>query len=242
MPKVREKYIRGLVKRHKRTAQIVASGRAYEHLNTGKNPHYEAGLKDLPFESCLIHNKCNKIGKVRTRPKWLTSLAVFEPDSEGYPIQVEVYETNDFKASNYRKIKALDKFCNYYQPLYKKKEVTLFFLTFTAMNKAKLSFKTMLKVIREYFKRIGFPIRGFIWTLEVSENLHAHYHIAIATDRMNLKGKEIPELLKFDNIWGMRTEIDFVKKNVKHYMSKYFAKHNYRLEGFRSYGKSSKFK
>jgi hypothetical protein len=242
MPKVREKHIRGLVKRHKRTAQIVAKGRAYEHLSTGKNPKYEAGLKDLPFESCLIHNKCNKTGKVRTAPKWLTTLAVFESDSEGYPIISGHYETDDFKASNHRKIKALDKFCSYYQPLYKQKEVTLFFLTFTQLNKAKLPWKIMIKVIREYFKRIGFPIRGFIWTLEVSENLHAHYHIAIAVDRMELKGKSIPELIKFDNIWGRRTEIDFVKKNIRHYMSKYFAKHNYRIEGYRSYGKSAKYR
>ncbi|NBX28766.1 MAG: hypothetical protein EBR55_11105, partial [Chitinophagia bacterium] len=48
--------------------------------------------------------------------------------------------------------------------------------------------------------------------------------------RAKLRGGKIPKLLKFDKIWGQRTEIDFVKKNVVGYMSKYFAKSNLRHE------------
>jgi hypothetical protein len=52
----------------------------------------------------------------------------------------------------------------------------------------------------------------------------------------------IPEELKFEDLWGQRTEIDFVKKNIRHYMAKYFAKHNSRAIGRRSYGISRKLK
>jgi len=215
----------------------------YQHLSTAKNPDYEDGLRTLPFESCLIHNKSHRIGKekrgvlvVQTKPKWLTNLAVFEKDQEGSLLMKEVYGTNSFKASNNRKIKALDRFCNRYQPLYKQRKVTLLFLTFTNANKCK-EWKIMMHIISEYFKREGNKILDYVWTAEVSENLHFHYHLCIAIDRV--KWNKIPERLKFESLWGQRTEIDFVKKNVRHYMAKYFAKSNYRIEGIRSYGLSN---
>jgi hypothetical protein len=67
-----------------------------------------------------------------------------------------------------------------------------------------------------------------------------HYHVAIATNRVNLKGKKLPKLLQLERIWGCRTEIDFVKKNIEGYLRKYFAKNSYVAEKFRSYGISRK--
>jgi hypothetical protein len=212
----------------------------YQHLSTHKNPTYEDGIKTIPFESCLIHNKCNRITsengqklRVRTEPKWLTDLSMWQKDENGVLGLTGVYSSNDFKASNHRKIKSLNRFCDKYQPLFEQRKCTLLFLTFTNANKCK-PWVTMIKIIREYFKREGNPILDFVWTGEVSENLHWHYHLCIAIDRV--KWKKIPERYKFENIWGQRTQIDFVKKNVKYYMSKYFAKSNYRIEGKRSYG------
>jgi hypothetical protein len=100
----------------------------------------------------------------------------------------------------------------------------------------------MSKIVIQYFKRLGIEVRGHIWTAEVSNQLHWHYHMCVSTDRVKLEGGKFPELLKFDNIWGQYTDIDFVKKNIKHYMSKYFAKCDYRVIGSRSYGCSRKFK
>jgi hypothetical protein len=134
----------------------------------------------------------------------------------------------------------LDNFCGHYQPLYSTKKVTLLFPTFTQANKANLAWKDMVENISLRFKRIGCPIRGYVWTAEISENLHFHYHICVAIDRV--KWKKIPKQLKFESLWGKRTEIDFVKKNVRHYMAKYFAKHNYRITNQRSYGRSSKYR
>ena len=98
----------------------------------------------------------------------------------------------------------------------------------------------MIKIVKNYFDRYGTPVLDYIWTSEVSENNHWHYHLAIAIDRV--KWKTIPKNFLFERLWGQRTEIDFVKKNIKHYMAKYFAKSNYRIEGMMSYGRTKNFK
>ena len=225
--------------------------KVYTFLKRLKNPNFDEAVKRLSFEACLITtNGSKKTAKntqkevhVKTQPKWYTDLMEWEIDSStGELIPKGVYTSNDFKCSNGKKIKSLDKFCNYYQPLYKQKKVTLWFLTFTQANKAKIHFNTMSKIVIQYFKRLGIEVRGHIWTAEVSNQLHWHYHMCVSTDRVKLEGGKFPELLKFDNIWGQYTDIDFVKKNIKHYMSKYFAKCDYRVIGSRSYGCSRKFK
>lgn len=247
--KGKETAIRQLNKAKKDSARLNSGATLYTHNNTFLNPEYELGRKSLSFESCLVHDKSHffryENGQkliIKTLPKWLTNLQAWKRDQEsGEDNMVGLLQTDEFKASNYRKIKALDKFCNYYQPKYQEKEVTMLFLTFTRANYAKKDWKSMVNHIKETFKRIEIPVLGFVWTSEVSLDygIHWHYHMCIAIDRVNWK--KIPKQLKFESVWGQRTQIDFVKKNIKHYMAKYFAKHNARVEGFRSYGKSSKY-
>lgn len=238
----------------------------YTYLKLQKNPDYEGGLRRLdriygthsvgskggggespPLN--LVYKAISRTkleGKkpaeiwVKTQPKWTTDLLAWQVDElTGEAIPTEVYQTNDFKRSNGKKIKALDAFCGYYQPLYRKRKVTLLFFTFTRANYARLEWKQMMDVVVEYLKRLGLERRGYVWTAEVSEDLHYHFHLCVAIDRV--KWKTIPPSLKFENIWGQRTEVDFVKKNVRHYMAKYFAKCDPRVIGKRSYGKSKKF-
>jgi hypothetical protein len=235
-----------------RTAQLISKldnipGKAYSFLRHRENKDYDAGLRRLPFESCLIHtNGSRKYSKevwVKTRPRWYTDLMEWEiiPES-GEVLAKGVYTTNDFKRSNNKKIKGLDRFCKKYQPLYSSKKVTLFFLTFTRANFARLKWNTMSKLVMQYFKRLGMDVLGHIWTAEISDSLHWHYHICVSTKRVDFRKSGIPEGLKFEDLWGQRTEIDFVKKNIRHYMAKYFAKHNSRAIGRRSYGISRKLK
>jgi len=233
--------------------------RKYGYLNRRKNPDYEQGIIRRSFESCLNTTKGSKKTEqkhkesreyhIKTRPKWFTDLLEYSVDPDtGEMIPKGVYTSDDFKVSNGKKIKALDRFCSKYQPLYKQRKVTLFFLTFTRADFANLEWKIMIKIIVQYFKRAGLNLRGHIWTSEIGtktydktknpKDLHWHYHVCICIDRK--KFDRIPKLIKFDNIWGQRTEIDFVKKNVRHYLAKYFAKNNARVIGARSYGISRK--
>lgn len=243
-------------------AKKPSNGKHYSFLSRQRNPLYDQGLIPLEignpnnplFESCLntiksdnfrpkIDHKPKEI-YVKTQPKWFTNLLEHEYDKEtGELLAKGVYQTNDFKVSNGKKIKRLDQFCSYYQPMYKERKVTLWFLTFTRANFARLEWKQMNNIIRKYFKREGIDIRGFIWTYEISKDYHWHYHLCIATDRINIKGKGLPTKLKFDFLWGQRTELEFVKKDIRHYMAKYFSKCEYRLNnGSRSYGISKKLK
>ena len=232
--------------------------KAYTYLKRRLNPEYEGGVKRLPFESCLLTTNGSKKKPsfqpengqkdvrevhIKTRPKWHTDLMEWEIDQTSGEMHPKgVYTSDDFKCSNGKKIKALDKFCKKYQPLYRSHKVSLFFLTFTRANYANLKWNTMSKLIMQYFKRLGIEVRGHIWTAEISDNLHWHYHICICTNRVDFRETGIPPSLKFDALWGQRTEIDFVKKDVKHYMAKYFAKCNSRAIGHRSYGISRKLK
>ncbi len=244
--KVKETHLKGEIDAIKQNIRINAleiGKLLYQHLNTRKNPLYEEGLQNLPFESCLIHDKAykNRTGFLaQTSPKWLTELGVWKKDSEGNLDLKEIYQTNNHKSSNFRKIKALNSFCAFYQPLYASRKVTLLFFTFTRANFAKKSWHSMVKIVKNYFERNGTPVLDYLWTSEVSENNHWHYHLAIAINRV--KWNKIPKRLFFERLWGQRTEIDFVKKNIKYYMSKYFAKSNYRIEGLMSYGGTKNYK
>jgi hypothetical protein len=235
----KEKHIKELSKKAKKAALIKKQGSVWEHVCTHKNEGYEAGLKNLPFESSLIHNKGNRIVQVRTAPKYLTKLAEFQYCDEGLPVLSREIETNDLRAGNHRKIKAVDKWCEYWQPLYKEKKVTLFFITLTRLNYARISIGVMRKILRMNFERNGIKLLDYLWILEISEGLHAHYHLVIAVERVTFK--KIPEFLKLEKYWGQRTEIDFVKKNVRYYLSKYFSKSAWRIDqGMRAYGKMRK--
>ena len=237
--RVKEKNIRSVAKQAQKAALLKKQGSVYEHVCTMKNPEYEAGLKPLPFDSCLIHNKGSRIVSVRTAPKYLTTLAEFQYCEDGFPALTRQIETNDLRAGNHRKIKTLDKWCDYWQPLYKEKKVTLFFITLTRLNYAKLSIGVLLRVLKTNLKRNNIKLLDYLWILEISEGLHAHYHLVIAIERITFK--QIPEFLKLEKYWGQRTEIDFVKKNVRRYLSKYFSKSAWRIDqGMRAYGKMRK--
>jgi hypothetical protein len=227
---------------------------AYTFNNRVKNPDYEKEIRFLPvygagqlLRSCLIHDNAEKLPPqvmVKRQPKWITSLNRFDVDTDtGEMIRNGKIQTNEIKQSNNTKIKALDKYCDWYQPLYQAKEVSLLFHTFTRANYASLTMREMIDNVKYHYKEmLDREVRGYIWTAEVSQDLHWHYHLAVAIDRVNFSGKKIPDSMKFEDLWGQRTGVEFVRKNIRHYMSKYFAKDNARVIGTRSYGISRNLK
>lgn len=206
-------------------------------LSRGVNQDYEKGVRELPFRSCLIHDNSDGILQVKTLPKWFSNLYHERVDvATGEVLVSEVYQTHEIKSSNGRKIKRLDAFCGHFQPLYQKKQVTLLFYTLTQANEASTNISGAIDALKMRFKRREVKFLGYIWTAEVSDNLHFHYHICVAIDRLDFKGKRLPEWLKLQDVWGRRTGVEFVKRNVRRYMAKYWAKHNARVVGMRSYG------
>jgi len=195
------------------------------------------------FDSCLISNKSenvnNRVLYIKTEPKWLTSMFVSDLDLETGVDEPRVgyYRTNDLKSANNRKLKRINMFFDIYEPKFKSREVSLLMITLTRINYAKVDLATCIDAIKYRFSEIlKRRIRGYFWTLEVSANSHLHYHLIVAVDRLEIK--KIPDALKFEVLWGQRTQVEFVKKSPRGYLSKYLNKSGYRLLKFRAYGSS----
>jgi hypothetical protein len=104
--------------------------------------------------------------------------------------------------------------------------------------------RTMVECAKSRYESLGWPIRGFLWALELkaNENLdggyHIHYHLVVAVDRVRIT--EIPSALKFEDLWGQRTGVEFITKSIRSYLSKYLYKSDAKLLGKRSYSISRK--
>jgi hypothetical protein len=215
----------------------------YSYLNRVKNPNYEASLKELPFLSCLIHDNSavstHKIRYIKTQPKWFTDLWKDDIDANtGEYLGAGIYRTDEIKQSNGNRIKRLDAFCSHYQPLYERREVSLLFYTLTIANQAKTDIGGIIDVLKKRLKRREVKFYDYFWIAEVSPNRHFHYHLVIATERLNYRGSKRPKWLDLSDAWGAIAHVEFVKKNIRHYMAKYMAKHNHRVLGIRHYGTS----
>ena len=192
---------------------------------------YEDGIKDLPLRSCHKHHNSDRFLdlKVKTNPKWFTELLVHRFDADtGEIASSSIYRTDEFKQTNSRKINAIKQFCDHFQPLYAKKEVSMLFYTLTRAEHGR-SIADVINALKKRFIRNGTPILGYVWISEVSEKLHWHYHIAVAIERIDIAGKKLPDYFKLHDLWNNRTQVSFVRKNIRNYMSKYFAKNNYKM-------------
>jgi len=201
------------------------------------------------LRSCLIPINAEKINApiyyISTIPKWLTTLESTECIDTGTgEIIYADYLTDDFKAARNRKIKTVEKFCDFYEPLYRARRVSLLFHTFTRLNYSGQDMRRMLDNVKYRYSLLKRRIRGYLWALELKQNenmdggFHIHYHLVVVIDRV--QWKEIPEELKFEDLWGQRTGVEFIKKTVKGYLSKYLYKSDGKILSRRSYAISRK--
>lgn len=229
------------------TDKNVSCDTYYRFKSRRKNPEWSTE-KLIPLRSCHIHNNADKIeyeSYISETPKWLTTLEKGNIDQEtGEIIYFEDYETDDFKAAKRRKIKTLLKFCDFYEPLYRARKVSLLFHTFTRMDYSKKDMRSMVDCAKARYESLNRPIRGYLWVQQLEDNkgmdsgYHIHYHFIVAIDRLNVK--EIPSELKFEDLWGQRTGVEFIKKGVKAYLWQYLNKTDARLLRRRSYSISRK--
>ena len=231
-------------------------------LLNDKSDTFDRSKGGKSFEIDLKNEKNSKTNREKTgkkllsdrllaiakEPKWVTTLQYIEIDSEtGECLGLNTLETDSFKASNASKIRAMDVFSNAYDHLYSQRKVTLLFHTFTRANACNTTWSRFMELLLTRYKRLGVPVLGYVWVLEVGEkDSMIHYHLATAIRRTRFK--TLPKQLKFEDAWGSRTKFEFVKKNVRRYMAKYFAKNRHRVldletnRTLRSLGKSKTFK
>jgi len=226
----------------------------YTHLYTGLNNEYEQGLVDLGLRRSLLNNnsEIDSLSKpvftAELQPKYVTSMREIPYNDWGEldHKKAKIYLTDSHKQAGGRTIKKLFDFCNYYQPLYKTKEVSCILHTLTTANDVfqmkGMTMSKMMDTIKYRYETINRPIRGYFWVSEVSKDLHWHYHLVTAIDRLNIRGKGIPSALKFEDVWGARTGTEFVKRSIRTYLSNYMAKDNCKIIGQRKYSSSQQFK
>lgn len=214
-------------------------GKGFWFLNRSANPEYDSGLKAVPLRSCLLHHKAaaNSVWLVKTKPKWFTDLLQTNFDrNTGEILAQSVYRTDCLTAGNNRKIKAVNRFCDRFKEPYRKHQVSMFFYTFTIANQAKVTIKACMEAFQKRLKRRNIKLQGYIWILEISDDLHVHYHALVATDRINCKGGKLPEFLKLNDLWGANCQVQFIRKSVRYYLATYFTKNKNRIVGKRQYG------
>lgn len=217
--------------------------KAFLFLKRHPNPEYESGLKPVPLRSCLLHHNgaVSDTWLIKTQPKWFTDLLRNDIDRNTGEITAQsVYRTDCLTQGNNRKIKAVNRFCEAFKALYAARKVSMWFYTFTAANQARVNIRDCFKAFKKRLKRRGIALRGYVWILEISDNLHVHYHALVVTDRINCKGGSLPDFMKLDDVWGARCQVQFVSKGkgVRYYLAHYFTKNKNRIVGRRQYGVS----
>ncbi len=222
----------------------------FSYLKTVPNPLYFKGIRPLKstkdmnaFESCLILRKStiseqgenlkkrvksnkSRVLAIQSEPKNTVFLnCLFVDKTSGEIVGAGLHETNSHTRSNHFKIKTMDLFAEAYSDLYRQRRVSIMFHTLTCADLNQRTWSDTIRKVKTAYSSLGVSVLGYTWVLEVGTKKDmVHYHLAIAIERTFFKS--IPNVLKFEQWYGYRTEINFVKKNIRHYLAKYFAKHN----------------
>lgn len=227
------------------------------------NPDYQGGLINLsehrqklnqPLCTCLKNNNAGKVGRqffVVSEPKNLIQLVGEGYDPNSGEIVPITYQTNELKSANYRRRKVIEEFAAFYDPLFYKREISVFEFTLTNADEMDFDIRRMVDSIKYRFKSIGKKVRGYLWVLDLSSNRNdnlgyfPHYHLLIVCDRINIKGGKIPSQLKMENVWGSNTHVSLVRNSLSKWTGSYLSKNNFRVipdsgKGIRMYGKSMK--
>jgi hypothetical protein len=241
----------------------VETAFVYSHLFTVANPDHVPSLCPCPIDNNWGIKKAPKRAKraahaagftnalaIATQPAYLR---LFNKDTycanTGELIDSEIVESDSDKRTQAQKIKALKAFDNAFLPLYKRRLVTLFFVTLTRSNRAKKTIAEMIKAMKRRLKNAGHPMLAYIWVCEVSPRKHWHYHLIFAVKRVTfVKGEKRPDWENFTSMWGsgdMAANCETVKCATGKYLSRtktglYMGKAQmYSMKGYRAFGRSS---
>lgn len=213
---------------------VLKDTRRFIHISNEYNPEHRYVLCFVPSFLVNIYHKSEKLSRilVEKNPKWYSNFLDREND--------QMFAVDSWINSYKRKRKVALEFADFYEESYAKRDVSMQFHTFTQAEQSKMPFKDMVNLLKKTYENNGYPVLGYFWVAECSKNFHWHYHLALCTKRINLRGKGLPKWMKLTKQWGRRHNVVFVQKSIRNYLSKYFSKSNpYRLVGIRSIGKSS---
>jgi hypothetical protein len=193
-----------------------------------KNPYLRQNYTELLYPAEY---------RLQKLPKYTHGFFQEKYNADGEFLYTEVSSYTNLQTASSRKRKLVNKFADKFEPLYQNKNISLLFVTLTRINYANQNIHQFISSVKKRFKKRGVKLHGYVWVFEAGEKTNMlHYHIAFATDRMQFN--RLPIWLKFESLWGQRTETTFVKKSIRNYLSKYLKKGSPFLEGFRSCGSS----
>jgi len=173
----------------------------------------------------------------------------FEDGEEDGEVEIDEEGVCDLYLSLLRRKKRFDEFFRVFEPLYRKRLISMLFATLTTPytlqeikrdenleQLLRLKWKVFWKAYRQRLKRHAGYVHGYLKLADVgAEGQKLHWHIAIAIPR--IKVKKIPDWMKPDErLWEWRTGVEFIRKSVKGYLANYLGKPMFDLpRGWRSY-------
>ena len=197
----------------------------YSH-NDAKTPRNPELLLEIARERRKTHTGVSEITEEiiwyaeERRHRWLL---IFQ-NEEG-----EESDFTDYERWWWKRWKKIKQFFNFYSEKYKNKEISMLFLTLTKADNNSFNIRRFLWNYKRNLERHGIKVRGYFWVMEMGEKGMLHYHIALATDRIEVK--ELPEFLKPDKVgyWKAMTRVEFARKDLRYYLAKYFRKSGVRV-------------
>ena len=198
---------------------------------------------NIPDETDIVCKSIiDKLWLAQYEPKYLTTLRKVTRNIITGEISedVEIVVGDIYKRLK-RRNRSIKAFADHFAPLYARYKVSMFFFTLTIADHTGVDIRNILDILKKRGKAQkpdSCPIIGYHWVLELASDNHIHYHACVVTNRMNIVGKRMPKWLKLDNVWGARTQVVFVEKDVHQYLSNYLNKGFIPIVGKRMYGKS----
>jgi len=184
-------------------------------------------------------NKC-RILHIATQSKWNTTMIKGTHDvNTGELLASSEVISTDVSIRLKRRKSALNGFVDHFDASYRSRSISMLSLTFTKANETTSTIRSVLDNFRKRCKRNDCQVFGYFWVLDISANLHVHYHVLVAVQRIDIKGKPMPLWLKMHDVWNRHTEVAFVRKSLRGYLAKYLEKNrDMKVLGKRMYGKS----
>jgi len=174
------------------------------------------------------------------KPKRQTALFV-----EG----VGIVRVNDLERSFRDRLRSFDRFFREFEPKYKRREVSLLFVTLTTdckledilgnealANSLRSEYGKFWRAYKKRFEREGLEFLGFAKLVDVGwRGEKVHFHSVVAIPR--IKVNEIYEWMKPDEgLWRWSSRVEFIRWSVRRYLANYLKKPLFNLpKGWRSY-------